>query len=211
MVFIKIIVLCIILSVLPICIFTVGTFSTNQNGHISKINASSQNESRVGMVLGAEVYGIEPSNVLKWRLKKAASLYNQKIINKILVSGSNQSEFYNEPAAMSNYLIETEKIPESDIISDFAGMRTYDSCWRAKNVFKINKLVVVTQPFHLPRANFICQILGIETTPISANNSTPDVTRRGIIREIGASWNAVYDLMVGTKPVFTGNGTEETL
>ncbi len=82
-----------------------------------------------------------PSSVLKDRVATAADLYNSGKINKILMSGDNRYLNYNEPGAMKAYALELG-IPEYDIVLDYAGRRTYDTCYRAKEIFQLSSAIL---------------------------------------------------------------------
>ncbi len=152
-----------------------------------------ENYPRVVMVLGASVLSpTEPSLVLKKRLDVASDLYNNDLVEKILVSGDNRASDYNEPLTMINYL-DSKGVDKGNIVADYAGVRTIESCWRAKNVFNIDRMYLVTQRFHLPRAVFLCEQFGIETIPLIANDSSNQVSIRGYIREIPASFSAILE------------------
>jgi SanA protein len=75
---------------------------------------------------------------------------------------------YNEPQAMKDYALGLG-VPEEDIVLDYAGRRTYDTCYRAKTIFQLDSAVLVTQDFHLPRALFTCRNLGVEAVGVSAD------------------------------------------
>jgi len=117
----------------------------------------------IALVLGA---GLKPngtpSDILFDRLKAAASLYKGKKISKIIVSGDNRFNNYNEPNAMKRTLISLG-IPAKHIQADYAGRRTYDSCWRLKHIFSQNKSIVITQSFHITRSLFLCNALGVQS------------------------------------------------
>ena len=148
------------------------------------------------MVLGAGLGpDASPSNALQERLNAAVQLYEKKNVKTILVSGAKDSEYYNEPKAMKAELVKAG-IPEEKIIEDGGGYRTYDSCNRAKNEYKYNSLVVVSQGFHLPRALFLCKALGIQATGVFSTGSfSTYYSRQYTIREIAAMYVAVWDVM----------------
>ncbi|MDD3861400.1 MAG: ElyC/SanA/YdcF family protein [Candidatus Gracilibacteria bacterium] len=156
--------------------------------------AEADDVDRIGIVFGA---GIKedgsPSDVLKDRLKSAMELFYSNKISKILVSGDNRFENYNEPESMKSYLI-NNGISEDNIIVDYAGRRTYDTCVRAKEVFKVDKAILITQDFHLPRALFTCNALGIESIGYSATKQ--DYVKRDLfaMREFAAIHKAVFDV-----------------
>jgi len=120
------------------------------------------------LVLGASVRPSgEPSPILEARLKMAERLYSEKKVAWILVSGDNQTHHYNEPQAMRRWLIK-QGVPPEKIVSDYGGRRTYDSLKRAKVVFGLDKLVVVTSEMHLIRALYLAGHLGIDARGVSS-------------------------------------------
>jgi SanA protein len=122
----------------------------------------------VAIVPGAAVYGKTPSSVLEDRLKCAVMLYNKKKVRKILLSGDNGTKTYNELTPMLNYMLKNN-VKREDIFMDYSGFRTYDTLVRAKYIFQINDAVIVTQRFHLPRAVFIAQSLGIQVATMESD------------------------------------------
>jgi SanA protein len=183
-----------------------GYFRIAQN-----FTRGSESETNVAMVLGAGIINNElPTQVLKERLEKSIDLYNQKKVSKILVSGDNSSVGHNEPEVMQSYLIKNG-IPEKNIIQDYGGRRTIDSCWRAKNVFKVKNLYLVTQDFHLPRATFLCEHQGLDTLPMMAEDANLSVKFTGYIREIPASWVALWEAYGNYEPEIKGNGSEQSV
>jgi len=165
----------------------------------------------IGIIFGAGVWSNgEPTWVLQHRLDKGIELYKSGQISKILVTGDNRVEFYNEPKAMKNYLI-ANGVSGSDITSDFAGRRTHDSCWRAKNVFNIEKAYIITQAFHIPRAIYLCQNVGIDSYTATAKNSRKYTTYWGIARELPASWLAFVETIQDYEAVIKGDGMEQDL
>lgn len=140
----------------------------------------------VALVLGASVKRGKPNTSLEDRLTVAQELYNAKKVKKLLVSGDNRREDYNEPQVMRQYLIE-HGVPESDVIADYAGRRTYDSCYRAKEIFGQNSLIVITQEYHLYRALYLCNRLGIDAVGIAADRQEYQGMIQRTVREFGAS------------------------
>jgi vancomycin permeability regulator SanA len=125
---------------------------------------------RVAIVFGAGLrYDGTPTAVLRDRVQTAVQLYQQGKVKKLLMSGDNRFVDYNEPEAMRQYALELG-VPDKDIVSDYAGRRTYDTCYRAKAIFQIDSAILVTQGFHLPRALFLCNSLGVKSTGVEANN-----------------------------------------
>lgn len=120
------------------------------------------------VVLGAGIRRGKPSPMLEDRLKTGISLYNNDISNKILITGDHMNDNYDEVTVMKNYLLE-HGIPEEDIITDNYGISTYDSIYRVKNVYKSNKVVIVSQGYHLYRALFLSDNLDLESYGVEAN------------------------------------------
>ena len=136
---------------------------------IYKTVADVPNDNRIAIVLGAKVWdGGVPSFVLEDRIITAVELYKAGKIKKIVMSGDNPSKDYDEPTAMKNYAIKLG-VPENDIVLDFAGRRTYDTCYRAKEIFEVKKAIMVSQEFHLPRSIYLCQNLGVDAVGITSN------------------------------------------
>ena len=138
-----------------------------------------------------------PSPVLQDRVATAVKLYQTGKVKKILVSGDNRFLDYNEPGAMYSYAVRMG-VPPEDVIPDFAGSRTYDTCYRAKAIFGVTEALLVTQEFHLPRAIYTCNILGLHAVGVRADLRaymfyTLNVWR---LREIPATLTALWDLWV---------------
>lgn len=110
-----------------------------------------------------------PTPILRDRVETAASLYFSGKVEKLLMSGDNSFLYYNEPEAMRQYAISLG-VPDQAIAMDYAGRRTYDTCYRAKAIFGMESALLVTQKFHLPRALFLCNALGINAYGVEANN-----------------------------------------
>jgi vancomycin permeability regulator SanA len=124
---------------------------------------------RVAIVFGASVWANgEPSPVLRDRVETAVDLYKAGKVKKLLMSGDNPVRGYDEPTVMKDTAVKMG-VPESDIVMDFAGRRTYDTCYRAKEVFEVKRAILVTQEFHQPRALYLCSNMGIDSVGINAD------------------------------------------
>ena len=110
-----------------------------------------------------------PTAILRDRVETGAALYLDGKVEKLLMSGDNRFEYYSEPEAMRQYAISLG-VPDQAIVLDYAGRRTYDTCYRAKDIFGIKSALLVTQKFHLPRALFLCNALGIDAKGVEAKN-----------------------------------------
>lgn len=152
----------------------------------------------VGIVFGAGLnFDGTPGAPLRDRLNQAISLYQQGKISKILLTGDNRFVTYNEPGAMQQYALD-KGIPEEDLILDFAGRRTYDSCYRARAIFGLDQSILFTQRYHLYRALFLCNQLGVQSQGVAVEQS-PYLLDRYLFwqfREILARMSALWDIYV---------------
>ncbi len=130
-----------------------------------------------------------PTTVLKDRVETAVLLYQSGKVEKVLMSGDNRFLNYNEPGAMKDYALELG-MPEEDIVLDYAGRRTYDTCFRARDIFLLDDVILVTQQFQLSRALYTCKILGLESVGVSADLRPYREEGYWNIREIPACLNA---------------------
>jgi SanA protein len=123
----------------------------------------------VAIVFGAGYWPSgHPSSALADRMDTAIALYKAGKVNKLLLTGDNRFVDYNEPAVMAEYA-QARGLPREDLVLDYAGRRTYDSCYRAGSIFGVERAVLVTQRFHLPRALFTCDRLGLEVVGAAAD------------------------------------------
>lgn len=143
----------------------------------------------------------QPSPVLRDRVATAAQLYFDGKVQKLLMSGDNRFLDYNEPGAMKRYALSLG-IPEEDIVLDYAGRRTYDTCYRARYIFGVQQAILVTQQFHLPRAIFTCNNLGIEAVGVIADQRrySQYAHRFWRFREIPATAMAFVEVFI-TRPL----------
>jgi len=162
----------------------------------------------VALVLGAQVYPSgRPSPFLAGRLDRAKELYDAGLVRVILVSGDNMAREYNEPDAMRTYLLD-RGVPADKVVADYAGFDTYDSCARAQRIFGVERLVVVTQGYHLPRAVATCRALGLDADGLGDTSvSGSEAWRRGALRDQLATVKTVFDVVSGRDPVL---GRRET-
>ncbi len=153
----------------------------------------------VAVVFGAAVYGDRLSAVLRDRVDTAIALYRTGQVERILVSGDNSSDFYDEPGAMRDYAIE-QGVPAADVIADPAGHRTYDTCFRAREVYGVESAILVTQAFHLPRALLTCGSMGIDAVGAVADRRPYRGARWYEMRETAATLVAIWDVLRGDPP-----------
>lgn len=151
-------------------------------------------EIETGLILGASVNpDKEMSEVFKDRVEKTIEIYNKGKIKKILISGDGRDKYYDEVAAAERYLLEAG-IPQDSIILDKEGFNTYTSIYRAKNIYKIDSLTIITQNFHLPRAVYIAKNLGIDSYGVSADLHDYEIEEKMFYREKAANIKAFFDI-----------------
>jgi vancomycin permeability regulator SanA len=121
----------------------------------------------VAIVFGAGYSAQGLSPVLEDRVRTATELYKTGRVRKLLMTGDNSRPSYNEPEAMRQRAIALG-VPAFDIVLDYAGFRTYDSLYRARDIFGIRQALLVTQSYHLPRALYIARHLGIDAAGVAA-------------------------------------------
>ena len=122
-----------------------------------------------GLVLGSMVFDNgTPSGVVRQRLDKTVELYKAGKIKRILVSGDHGQKNYDEVNSMKNYLLK-KGIPIENIFLDHAGFDTYSSMVRAKEIFEIDDVIIITQKFHLPRSVYIARKKGMNAYGVVSN------------------------------------------
>jgi SanA protein len=164
---------------------------------------------KVALVLGARVYSDgRLSAMLKDRVDAGIELYRKGVVQKLLMSGDNRHRNYNEVTAMRNYAIK-QGIPTDDVVRDFAGFRTYDSIYRAKMLWDLEDMIIVSQKFHLPRSLYIARKLGIDAVGVSAADYKYRSLYAASRREVAARIVAWLDVLIGRDPYFLG--PKETL
>jgi SanA protein len=173
-----------------------------------RIHASAESPgARVAIVFGAGLSRDgRPSPVLRDRVATAADLFFSGKVEKLLMSGDNRFVDYNEPGAMRQYALELG-VPDAAIVLDYAGRRTYDTCYRARAIFGVTDAVLVTQRFHLARAVFTCNLLGLPATGANADRRTYSRSSQLIwnLREIPASLVALWEVLVSRPEPVLGN------
>jgi SanA protein len=159
-------------------------------------------QTEAALVLGASVLSNGTlSPVLAERVDKAIELYRAHKVSKILMTGDNSTISHNEVEPVRRYLL-AAGIPAEDIFLDHAGFDTYSSMYRARDVFGVTSVTVVTQAFHLPRAVYIARHLGLRAYGVQAGGSGQFVYN--YVREAPATIKAQLDLMFYRVPKYLG-------
>lgn len=178
-------------------VFFVNSYVNSQaEGKINQTvdTVVAENPPRIAIVLGAKVWDDgSPSHALYDRVATAVDLYKAGKVKKLLMSGDNPTHQYDEPTAMKKTAIELG-VPEQDIVLDFAGRRTYDTCYRAKEIFEVKSSVIVTQEFHLPRSLYLCNNMGIDSIGIKANRREYVAEDYWAFREFFSVFSAWFEM-----------------
>ena len=155
------------------------------------------------IVLGAGVWGDRPSPMLEDRLKKGIELYKAGISQKIIMSGDHGQVEYDEVNIMKEYAI-NKGVLSSDIFMDHAGFSTYESIYRAKEIFKAKKVIIVTQEYHLSRALYIANKLGLEAYGVNSDPRKYSGQMYRDLREVLARNKDFVKCIFKPKPTYLG-------
>jgi len=159
----------IILAVLGLLILIISRLVTGLYARPKTYSAADVPARRVAIVFGAGLWRDGTATpVLHDRVETAADLYFAGKVERLLMSGDNRFVDYNEPAVMRTLALELG-VPKDAIVLDYAGRRTYDTCYRAKAIFGVTGAILVTQAFHLPRSLYLCNQLGVDSVGIDAD------------------------------------------
>ncbi|MBI4250129.1 YdcF family protein [Candidatus Uhrbacteria bacterium] len=184
----------IILFLIGISVYAISMVRMTQDAYIYPSIAAIPQQP-IALVLGASIRNGTPSTILTDRLDTARQLYETGKVKKLIVSGDNREEYYNEPAVMKEYLVE-RGVPPENVVADYAGRRTYDSCYRLKEIFGQQAAILVTQRYHLVRAIYLCRNLGVASIGIAADRSRYANFIEAYLRDIAASLKAWLDIVV---------------
>ena len=156
------------------------------------------------IILGAGIWGDKPSPMLEDRLQEGINLYQNGVSDKIIMSGDHGKKEYDEVNIMKNYAIE-KGIPSNNIFMDHAGFSTYESIYRAKDIFQAKKVVIVTQKYHLYRALYIANQLGLEAYGVGADPRQYVGATYREIREILARDKDFIKCIFKPEPTYLGD------
>lgn len=162
---------------------------------------------KIAIVFGA---GVEPDGTpttyLQKRLETAARLYKAGTVETLLLSGDNSTTHHNEPVAMRTYA-EKLGVPRDHIVLDYGGFNTYDSCYRAHAIFGVNEAVLVSHAYHLPRAIFTCDHVGVKSVGLAAENAGQvgqDFSVNYLLRELVSTDKAFFQIVFKPRPTVLG-------
>lgn len=161
-------------------------------------------KTNVGIIFGAGINGNRPSKYLKDRLDAGILLYKSKKINKILLSGDNGREDHDELTVMKEYCY-NKGVDSTKIYIDYAGFDTYSTMSRAKYIFKIDTAILISQKYHLNRAVYIGNKMGVNSIGFSANTGQYRNYKYVCFREFFSIFKSAIDVIRNREPHFLGN------
>ena len=200
-----IIVIC-LLIICIISVFGINFYVQNVGGKniITPEETLEINDVDCILVLGCQVKSDgKPSDMLADRLKRGIQLYEQGSASKIIMSGDHGRKVYDEVNTMKQVAINSG-VPSTDIFMDHAGFSTYESIYRAKEIFEVDKLVIVTQKYHLYRALYIAEKLGIEAYGVNSDYHIYAGQFKREIREIFARCKDFVTTIFKPEPTYLG-------
>ena len=194
-----------LIIIIMLIVINIIVVMTTKDKIISNKQVSDLTDIDCILILGAGIYGNNPSPMLEDRLLQGLSLYENQVSPKILVSGDHTTANHDETNTMKDYLV-GHKVPSQDVFMDHAGISTYDSLYRAKHIFKASKIIIVTQEYHLYRAIYIANKLDIEAYGVASNPRTYLNQEKREVREILARTKDFFKSII--KPTSTYLGEE---
>ncbi|WP_405808386.1 MULTISPECIES: vancomycin high temperature exclusion protein [unclassified Streptomyces] len=201
-------------TVMLACVFALAPATWMHAVADSRVRTVAEVPARdVAVVFGAGLWKGRPTPYLAHRLDAAAELYRAGKVKVVLVTGDNSRVEYDEPDAMRTYLT-ARGVPDKQIVSDYAGFDTWDSCVRVKKIFGVDRAVLVTQDFHIRRAVALCQAAGVESYGVGVAEPHDVTWYYGGTREVFAAGKAALDAAFTPDPRFLGAkepGVQEAL
>lgn len=193
------------LLILILCNYTIDHAAEGKT--FSAIESVPKN--RVGLVLGTSKKRTngQPNPYYTNRIDATIALFNAGKIDFVLVSGDNGTVYYNEPTTIKKDLVKGG-IPENKIYLDYAGFRTLDSMVRAKEVFGLDQVTVISQKFHNQRAIYIAEKKGLHAIGFNATDISGQSGLKVKLREYFARVKVFMDLVFNTQPKFFGDRVE---
>lgn len=178
--------------VLVIAVVTASYYAIEPNKQYIQ-TVDNVSPTHVGLVLGAGLAkNGQPYDELKSRLDVAAQAMKAGKVNVLILSGDNRYADYNEPAAMRDYLVREHGLDPNNLVPDYAGRSTYESCERAKKIFGAQQLIIFSAGSHLPRAIYLCSRFGVAATGVPSTVEANNSTRRELLARVKAVYNVHF-------------------
>jgi SanA protein len=196
----------IVLAIIGTCAIFLINFRVSQVGSRYIVSPQDAPKTDAILVLGALVKadGI-PSDMLHDRLQVALNLYNQQISDKMLLSGDHGTKQYDEVNAMRAFM-EQNQVKTEHVFMDHAGFSTYESMYRARDVFKVKKVLIVTQEYHLKRAIYVARKMGLDAYGVASDLNNYRGIERFKAREVAArNKDFLYANILKPKPTYLGD------
>lgn len=156
------------------------------------------------IVLGAGVWNNQPSHILNNRLTQGVALYNLGASKRLLMSGDHGEKGYDEVNVMKNFALD-RGVPSEHVFMDHAGFSTYESMYRARDVFEAQRVIIVTQEYHLYRALYISKAMGLEAYGIASDLREYRGQTYYTLREHLARAKDVLSVIFMPLPTYLGN------
>lgn len=193
-------------AVLLLAVIFVPNFivvSKAKNDIISLEEAESLADTYCAVILGAGVRNGKPTPMLKDRLLTGIELYKSGAVKKLIMSGDHGSEDYDEVNIMKSFAVDNG-VPDEDIFMDHAGFSTYETVYRAKEIFEADNIIIVSQEYHLYRALYIAEKLDVKAVGVSADLRTYRGQKMRDLREILARDKDFFNCIIKPEPTYLG-------
>ncbi len=163
--------------------------------------ASDFDHADAAVVLGARVYADgRPSRFLRERVEVGVRLYLDGTVDRLIMSGDgDDSSGFGEPTVMRQ-VAEDMGVPPEAIVEDPLGVDTYSSCLNARDTFGAASVIMASQEFHVPRAVWVCDQIGLHAQGAYPPQRLTKSTVVGHVREVAADAKAMIDVLRGRTP-----------
>lgn len=175
-----------------------------KNNIITSEAAKKLSDTDCAVILGAGVRDGKPTPMLRDRLLTGIELYKSGAVKKLVMSGDHGSEDYDEVNIMKSFAMDSG-VPDGDIFMDHAGFSTYDTIYRAREIFEADSIIIVSQKYHLYRALYIAERLGVKAVGVSADLNTYRGQTKRDLREILARDKDFFKCIIKPEPTYLGD------
>lgn len=171
---------------------------------ISLEEAAELSDIDCAVILGAGVREGKPTPMLRDRLLTGIELYKSGAAKKLIMSGDHGSDDYDEVNIMKSFAVDSG-VPDSDVFMDHAGFSTYETVYRAKEIFEADSVIIVSQEYHLYRALYIAEKLGVRAVGVAADLNTYGGQTKRDLREILARDKDFFNCIIKPEPTYLGD------